>query len=161
MIVGSGLIATALTFCPRVTIIIVARHGDRHHGQRIDYGREDVDLLGKRRTPQKKILRIWGQLDQYEIQLVLCNRYDLANRRVQKWPAAKARRGSMSFATCDRDATQAPGHFQLNPAGRSSLVEFRRRSLGQPRTLSGQAAGFLKFTKTPCGDWQAIPVTQH
>jgi hypothetical protein len=80
MIVGSGLIATALTFRPRVTIIIVARHGDRHHGQRMDYGREDVDLLGKRRTPQKKILRIFntrGQLHQYEIQLVLCNRYDL------------------------------------------------------------------------------------
>src|SRR5437588_33654 len=55
-----------------------------------------------------------------------------------KWPAAKARRGSMSFATCDRDATQAPGRFQLNPADRSSLSEFRRRSLGQPRTLSGQ-----------------------
>ena len=31
-----------------------------------------------------------------------------------KWPAAQARRGSMSFATCDREATQAPGHFGLN-----------------------------------------------
>ena len=60
-----------------------------------------------------------------------------------KWPAAKARRGSMSFATRDRDATQAPGHFQLNPPGRSSLVEFRRRSLGQPRMLSGQAFRWL------------------
>jgi hypothetical protein len=26
----------------------------------------------------------------------------------------------MSFATCDRDATQAPSHFQLDPPGRSS-----------------------------------------
>ena len=32
-------------------------------------------------------------------------------RLSSKWPAAKARRGSMSFTTCDRDATQAPGHF--------------------------------------------------
>ena len=31
-----------------------------------------------------------------------------------KWPAAKARRGSVSGVTCDRVATQAPGHFQLN-----------------------------------------------
>jgi len=55
-----------------------------------------------------------------------------------------------------------PGYFRLNPTGRSSLVEFRRRSLGQPRTLSGQRfAGFLKFAQTPYGDWQAIPVTQH
>ena len=68
----------------------------------------------------------------------------------------------MSFATCDRDATQAPDHFQLNPQGRSSLVEFRRRSLDQPRMLSGQRfARFLKFVQTPCGDWQVIPVTQH
>src|SRR5437762_13299246 len=53
-----------------------------------------------------------------------------------KWPAAKARRRSMSFATCDRDATQAPGHFQLNPPGRSSLVEFRLRSLLEIRPNS-------------------------
>ncbi|PYI49675.1 MAG: hypothetical protein DMF10_00850 [Verrucomicrobia bacterium] len=78
-----------------------------------------------------------------------------------KWPAAKARRGSMSFATCDRDATQAPGRFQLNPAGRSSLSEFRRRSLGQYRNGYRRFARFLKFAQTPCGDWQAIPVTQH
>ena len=45
----------------------------------------------------------------------------------------------MSFATCDRGATQAPGHLQLNPPGRSSLGEFPRRSRGQPRMLSGQA----------------------
>ena len=49
-----------------------------------------------------------------------------------KWPAAKARRASMSFATCEREATPASGHFQLNSPGRSSL-----------------------------GDCQAIPVTQH
>src|SRR5438445_3245200 len=51
-----------------------------------------------------------------------------------KWPIAKARRESMSFATCDREATQAPGHFQLNPPGRSSLGEFPRRSLDQYRS---------------------------
>ena len=37
-----------------------------------------------------------------------------------KWPVAKARRASMFFGpsrtgiSCERDATQAPGHFQLN-----------------------------------------------
>jgi 3-hydroxyisobutyrate dehydrogenase len=35
----------------------------------------------------------------------------------------------MSSATFDRGATQAPGHFQLNPSGRGSLREFLRRSL--------------------------------
>jgi hypothetical protein len=68
----------------------------------------------------------------------------------------------MSFSTCDRGATQAPGHFQLNPPGRKSLGEFAEKILlGQPRTLSGQAARFLKFAQTFLGDWQAIPVTQH
>src|SRR4029077_10767217 len=47
-----------------------------------------------------------------------------------KWPAAKARRGSMSFTTCDRVATQAPGHFQLNPAGRNSFA-----AIGKPYRL--------------------------
>jgi hypothetical protein len=75
-----------------------------------------------------------------------------------KWSAAKARGGSMSFATCDRDATQAPGHFQLNPSGRSSLGEFPRHSLGSPEGFRGRRfARFLKFAQTPCGDWQAIP----
>jgi hypothetical protein len=78
-----------------------------------------------------------------------------------KWLAAKARRESMSSATCDRGATQAPGHFQLNPPGRSSLSEFPRRSLGQYRNGYGRFVRFLKFTQTPRGDWQAIPVTQH
>jgi hypothetical protein len=70
---------------------------------------------------------------------------------------------SRTGITCDREATQALGHFQLNPPGRSSLGEFPRRSLGQPRMLSGQAifARFLKFGQTPGGDWRAIPVTQH
>jgi hypothetical protein len=67
----------------------------------------------------------------------------------------------MSFATCDRDATQAPGYFQLNPPGRSSLGEFPRRSLGQYRNGYRRFARFLKFAQTPRGDWQAIPVTQH
>jgi hypothetical protein len=79
-----------------------------------------------------------------------------------KWPAAKARRRSMSFATCDREATQAPAHFQLNPPGRSSLGEFPRRSLDQPRMLSGQRfARSLKFAQTPRGHCQAMPVAQH
>jgi hypothetical protein len=78
-----------------------------------------------------------------------------------KWPAAKAWQGSMSFKTCDREATQAPGHFQLNPSGRSSLGEFLRRSLGQYRKGYKRFVRFLKFGQTPCGDWQAIPVTQH
>jgi hypothetical protein len=78
-----------------------------------------------------------------------------------KWPAAKARRESMSSATCDRGATQAPGHFQLNPAGRSSLSEFPRKSLGQYRREYRRIARFLKFAQTSFGDWQAIPVTQH
>jgi hypothetical protein len=68
----------------------------------------------------------------------------------------------MFVVTCDRLATQAPGHFQLNPPGRSSLSEFPRRSLGQPRMLSAQPfARSLKFAQTPCGDWQALPVIQH
>jgi hypothetical protein len=68
----------------------------------------------------------------------------------------------MFFRTCERAATQAPDHFQLNPPGRSSLSEFLRRSLDQPRKLSGQRfACFLKFAQTPSGDCQAIPVTQH
>src|SRR5437588_10481262 len=78
-----------------------------------------------------------------------------------KSPAAKARRWSMSFATCDRNATQAPGRFQLNPAGRSSLSEFGRRSLGQYRKGYRHFARFLKFAQAPRGDWQAIPVTEH
>jgi len=78
-----------------------------------------------------------------------------------KWPAAKARRESMSFATCDRGATQAPGHFELNPAGRSSLGEFLRRLLGPYRNGYKRFARSLKFAQTPCGDWQAIPATQH
>jgi len=86
-----------------------------------------------------------------------------------KWPAGKARRGSMSFGPsrtgvpCDRDATQAPGHFELNPSGRSFLGEFAEKIwLGQPRTLSGQGfTRFLKFAQAPRGNWQAIPVTQH
>ena len=44
----------------------------------------------------------------------------------------------MSSATCDRDATQAPGHFQLNPPGRGSLGEFPRRflaAIGKPYRL--------------------------
>ena len=73
---------------------------------------------------------------------------------------------SRTGITCDRDATQAPGHpaaAGLNPPGRSSLGEFpRKNSLGQPRMLSGQRiARFLKFAQTPGGDWQAIPVRQH
>jgi hypothetical protein len=67
----------------------------------------------------------------------------------------------MSFATCDGDATQAPGHFQLSPPGRSFLVEFQRRSLGQYRNGYRRFARFLKFAKTPCGDWQEIPVKQY
>ena len=68
----------------------------------------------------------------------------------------------MSFATCDRDVTQAPGHFQLNPAGRSSLGEFSEKiSLGQYRNGYRRFARFLKSVQTPCGDWQAIPVTEH
>ena len=79
-----------------------------------------------------------------------------------KWPVAKARRRSMSSPTCDREATQAPGYFQFNPSGRGSLGEFPRRSLGQPRKLSGQRfACSLKFAQTRRGDCQAIPVTQH
>jgi hypothetical protein len=67
----------------------------------------------------------------------------------------------MSFTTCDRGATQAPGHFQLNPAGRNSFGEFPRRLLGQYRKGYRRFARFLKFAKTLRGDWQAIPVTQH
>jgi hypothetical protein len=67
----------------------------------------------------------------------------------------------MSFATCNRDATQAPGHFQLNLPGRSSLGEFPRRSLGQYRNEYRRFACSLKFAKTPYGDWQASSVTQH
>ena len=92
--------------------------------------------------------------------LVLCNRYDFQSLS-SKWPAAKARGGSMSFATCDRDATQVPGHFQLNPPGRGSLGEFPRRSLGQYRSGYRRFARSLKFAQTPRGDGKAIPVTQH
>jgi hypothetical protein len=53
----------------------------------------------------------------------------------------------MSFATCDRDATQVPGHFQLNPPGRSSLGECQRHSLGQYRTGYRRFARFLTFAK--------------
>jgi hypothetical protein len=68
----------------------------------------------------------------------------------------------MSFATCDREATQAPGHFQLNPSGRSFLGEFAEKiSLGQYRKGYRCFACSLKFAQTPGGDWQAIPVTQH
>ena len=65
----------------------------------------------------------------------------------------------MSFATCDRDATRTPGHFQLNLPGRSSLGEFPRHSLVSPESFRRRFARFL--AQTPCGDWQAIPVTQH
>jgi len=67
----------------------------------------------------------------------------------------------MSSATCDRGAPQAPGHSQLNPSGRSSLDEFPRRSFGQYRNGYRRFARSLKFTQTPSGDWQAIPITQH
>ena len=60
-----------------------------------------------------------------------------------------------------RVATQAPGHFQLNPPGPGSLGEFLRRSLGQYRNGYRRFARFLKFAQAPCSDWQAIPVTQH
>ncbi len=69
----------------------------------------------------------------------------------------------MSFTTRDPAATQAPGHFQLNPAGRNSFGEFPRRLLtDSPERFRGRRfARFLKFAKTLRGDWQAIPVTQH
>ena len=68
----------------------------------------------------------------------------------------------MFFATCDRRATRAPGHFQLNPPGRSFLGEFaEKNSLDQYRKEYRRFARFLKFAQAPCGDWQAIPVTQH
>jgi hypothetical protein len=67
----------------------------------------------------------------------------------------------MSFTTYDRGATQAPGHFHLNPTGRNSFGEFPRRLLGQYRKGYRHFARFLKFAKTLRGDWQAIPVTQH
>jgi hypothetical protein len=51
----------------------------------------------------------------------------------------------MSFATCDRDATQVPGHFQLNPPGRGSLGEFPRRFLGQYRKGYRHFARFFKI----------------
>ena len=78
-----------------------------------------------------------------------------------KWPGAKARRASRSIATCDRGATQALVHFRLNPPGRGSLGEFRPRSLGQYHHGYRCLACCLKFTRTPRGHWQAIPVTQH
>ena len=59
----------------------------------------------------------------------------------------------MSFATCEREATQAPDHFQLNPSGRSSLGEFPRRSLGQYRNGYRRFARSLKFAQAPRGDW--------
>ena len=67
----------------------------------------------------------------------------------------------MSFATCDREATQAPGYFQLNPPGRSSLGEFPRRSLDQYPSGYRRFARSLKFAQTPRGHCQDIPVTQH
>ncbi len=67
----------------------------------------------------------------------------------------------MSFATCDREATPAPGHFQPNPPGRGSLGEFPRRSLGQYRSEYRRFARSLKFAQTPRGDCKAVPVTQH
>jgi len=67
----------------------------------------------------------------------------------------------MFFATCDREATPAPGHFQLNPAGRGSLDEFPRCSLAQYRSEYRRFAHSLKFAQTPRGDCKAIPVTQH
>ena len=67
----------------------------------------------------------------------------------------------MSFWTCDRGATQASDHFQLNPSGRSSFREFPRHSLGQYRNGYRRFACSLKFAQSLCGDWQAIPVTQH
>ncbi len=91
---------------------------------------------------------------------VLCNRYDLPMVEF-KMAGAKARRGSMFFATCDREATQAQAHFQLNPSGRSSLSKFPRRSLDQYHMGYRRFAHSLKFAQTPRGHWQAIPVTQH
>ena len=68
----------------------------------------------------------------------------------------------MSFTTCERDVTQAPGHFQLNPPGRSSLGEFaEKNSLGQYRKGYRRSSRFLKFAQASCGNWQAIPVAQH
>jgi hypothetical protein len=78
-----------------------------------------------------------------------------------KMAAAKARRASMFFATCKRDATQAPDHFQLNSPRRSSLDEFPRPSLGKYRNRYRRFARSLKFAQTPHEHWQAIPVTQH
>ena len=78
-----------------------------------------------------------------------------------KWSAAKAGRASMSFRTCERDATQAPDHFQLNPPGRGSLADFPRRSLDQYRNEYRRFARFLKFAEAPGGDWQVIAATQH
>src|SRR5436190_11040752 len=85
-----------------------------------------------------------------------------------KWPAAKARRESTSFGpsrtgiTCDRGATQARCHFQLNPAGRRSLGEFaEKNSLAQYRIGYRHFTRSLKFDQTSGGHWQAIPVTQH
>ena len=51
--------------------------------------------------------------------------------------------------------------FQQSPKGRSSLGEFLRRGLGQYRNEYRRFARSLKFAQTPCGDWQAIPVTRH
>jgi len=67
----------------------------------------------------------------------------------------------MSFATCDREATLAPGYFQLNPPGRGSLGEFPRRFPGQYRNGHRRFARSLKFSQTPYGDCNAIPITQH
>ena len=65
----------------------------------------------------------------------------------------------MSFATCDRDATQAPGNFQ--PSGPRFFRRISASLLGQYRKGYRHFARFLKFAQAPRGDWQAIPVTQH
>jgi len=91
----------------------------------------------------------------------------LSLKSADAWPrrvdpmADKAPRETMSFATCDRETTQAPRHFQLNRSGRSSLIEFSRRSLDQYRNQFGRFVHSLKFAQIPGGDWQAMPVTQH
>ena len=68
---------------------------------------------------------------------------------------------SRTGIACDRDATLAPSHFQLNPPGRSSLGEFPRCSLDQYHNGYKRFARFLKFAQISHGDWQAIRVTQH
>jgi hypothetical protein len=75
-----------------------------------------------------------------------------------KWPAAKT--PSMSSATCDRGATQAPGHF--HSSGRSSLREFPRRSLIAAVATALWAVRQQHDAPQARGyKWQAISVTQH